>query len=311
MRIAIMGAGVIGSIFAYIFGREHEVTLVEVVKEKVELYRKEGYTVIMPDGDEVHVDSVDITSNPEEVGKVDLVQISVKGFATAPATKNAIPMIGKDTMILSVQNGLVHDTIAEIVGKEKVIAGITAHSGMPVSPNVIRYVGGFGPLLTIGKYDKNPDERFNHIVEELRKTGEDIVVVDDIEPIIWKKLVANVACNPVAAVTGMTSVEALACDETRDLIKMLAEEVVAVAKARGIYFEEMENIADFVYQAFAGTKDNKVSMLQDVESGRKTEVETLNLAIVREGERLGVETPANRVIANIIRSLEFMYDKRR
>ena len=311
MRIAIVGAGVIGSIFAYIFGKKHEVTLIEVAKEKIELYRREGYTIIMPDGREVHVSDVNITSNPHEVGNVDLVQISVKGYATAPATKSALPMIGEDTMVLSVQNGLVHDTIAEIVGKNKVIAGITAHSGMPVSPNIIRYVGGFGPLLMIGKYDKNPDERFNQIVEELRKTGEEIVVVDDIEPIIWKKLVANVACNPVAAITGMTSVEALACDETKDLIKMLAEEVVSVAKARGIYFEEMENISDFVYKAFAGTKDNKVSMLQDVEARRKTEVETLNLAIVKEGERLGVDTPANRVIANIIKSLEFMYDKRK
>lgn len=311
MRIAIVGAGVIGSIFGYIFGKVHEVTLVEAVKEKVELYRKEGYSIIMPDGSEVHVDDVNITSNPEEVGKVDLVQISVKGYATEPATKNALAMIGDDTMVLSVQNGLVHDIISNIVGKEKVIAGITAHSGMPVSPNVIRYVGGFGPLLTIGKYDKKPDERFNWIVEELRKTGEEILVVDDIEQIIWKKLVANVACNAVAAITGMTSVEALACENTKEVIKMLAEEVVEVAKARGIYFEEMENIADFVYKAFAGTKDNKVSMVQDVEAKRKTEIDTLNLAIVREGERLGIDTPANRVIANLVKSIEFMYDKRK
>ncbi|AIY89820.1 ketopantoate reductase family protein [Geoglobus acetivorans] len=310
MRIAIVGAGVIGSIFAYIFGRKHEVTLIEVVKEKVELYRKEGYSIIMPDGSEVHVDNVHVTPDPAEVGEVDLVQISVKGYATEPATKNALPMIGKDTMVLSVQNGLVHDIISNIVGREKVIAGITAHSGMPVSPNVIRYVGGYGPLLTIGKYDKNPDERFNWVVEELRKTGEEILVVDDIEPIIWKKLVANVACNPVAAITGMTSVEALACENSRELIKILAEEVVAVAKARGIYFEEMENIAEFVYQAFAGTKDNKVSMLQDVEAKRKTEVDTLNGAIVAEGERLGVSVPANRVITNIVKSIEYMYGKR-
>ncbi len=310
MRIAIVGAGVIGTIFAYIFGKKHDVTLVEVVKEKVDLYRKEGYTIIMPDGKEVHVDDVSITNDPKEVGVVDLVQISVKGYATEAATKGALPMIGDDTMVLSVQNGLVHDIIASVVGKEKVIAGITAHSGMPVKPNVIRYVGGYGPLLIIGKYDKKPNDRFNWIVEELKKTGEEIVVVDDIEPVIWKKLVANVACNPVAAITGMTSVEALACEDTKALIKMLAEEVVEVAKAKGIYFPEMENIAEFVYEAFAGTKDNKVSMLQDVENKRRTEIDTLNGAIVREGEKLGVDVKANKVITHIVRSLEFMYDKR-
>ena len=310
MRIAIVGAGVIGTIFAYIFGKKHDVTLVEVVKEKVDLYRKEGYTIIMPDGKEVHVDDVSITNDPKEVGVVDLVQISVKGYATEAATKGALPMIGDDTMVLSVQNGLVHDIIASVVGKEKVIAGITAHSGMPVKPNVIRYVGGYGPLLIIGKYDKKPNDRFNWIVEELKKTGEEIVVVDDIEPVIWKKLVANVACNPVAAITGMTSVEALACEDTKALIKMLAEEVVEVAKAKGIYFPEMENIAEFVYEAFAGTKDNKVSMLQDVENKRRTEIDTLNGAIVREGEKLGVDVKANKVITHLVKSLEFMYDKR-
>ena len=310
MRIAIVGAGVIGTIFAYIFGKKHDVTLVEVVKEKVDLYRKEGYTIIMPDGKEVHVDDVSITSDPKEVGVVDLVQISVKGYATEAATKGALPMIGDDTMVLSVQNGLVHDIIASVVGKEKVIAGITAHSGMPVKPNVIRYVGGYGPLLIIGKYDKKPNDRFNWVVEELKKTGEEIVVVDDIEPVIWKKLVANVACNPVAAITGMTSVEALACEDTKALIKMLAEEVVEVAKAKGIYFPEMENIAEFVYEAFAGTKDNKVSMLQDVENKRRTEIDTLNGAIVKEGEKLGVDVKANKVITHLVRSLEFMYDKR-
>ncbi|ADC65190.1 2-dehydropantoate 2-reductase [Ferroglobus placidus DSM 10642] len=310
MRIAIVGAGVIGTIFAYIFGKVHDVTLVEVVKEKVDLYRREGYTIIMPDGKEVHVDDVNITNDPKEVGVVDLVQISVKGYATEAATKGALPMIGDETMVLSVQNGLVHDIIASVVGKEKVIAGITAHSGMPVKPNVIRYVGGYGPLLIIGKYDKKPNERFNWIVEELKKTGEEIVVVDDIEPVIWKKLVANVACNPVAAITGMTSVEALACEDTKALIKMLAEEVVEVARAKGIYFPEMENIAEFVYEAFAGTKDNKVSMLQDVENKRRTEIDTLNGAIVREGEKLGVDVKANKVITHIVKSLEFMYDKR-
>lgn len=144
----------------------------------------------------------------------------------------------------------------------------------------------------------------------MKKTGEEIVVVDDIEPVIWKKLVANVACNPVAAITGMTSVEALACEDTKALIKMLAEEVVEVARAKGIYFPEMENIAEFVYEAFAGTKDNKVSMLQDVENKRRTEIDTLNGAIVREGEKLGVDVKANKVITHIVKSLEFMYDKR-
>ncbi|MBO8181297.1 MAG: ketopantoate reductase family protein [Archaeoglobus sp.] len=305
MRIAIVGAGVVGTIFAHIFGKVHDVTLIEVIKEKVDLYRKEGYTVIMPDGSEEHESDVKITSNPEEVGEVDLVQISVKGYATEPATKAAMPMIGDNTMVLSVQNGLIHDIIASVVGKEKVIAGITAHSGMPVKPNVIRYVGGYGPLLVIGKYDKKPNDRFWEIVEELKKTGEQIEVAEDIEPIIWKKLVANVACNPVAAITGMTSVEALACKETKELIKMLAEEVVEVARAKNIYFPEMDNIAEFVYEAFAGTKDNKVSMLQDVEAGRKTEIDTLNGAIVKEGEKFGIDTKANKVVTLIVKSLGY------
>ena len=99
----------------------------------------------------------------------------------------------------------------------------------------------------------------------------------------------------------MTSVEALACEDTKELIKMLAEEVVEVARAKNIYFPEMDNIAEFVYEAFAGTKDNKVSMLQDVEAGRKTEIDTLNGAIVKEGEKFGIDTKANKVVTVLVK----------
>ncbi|WP_172683860.1 ketopantoate reductase family protein [Desulfosarcina cetonica] len=129
------------------------VTLIEVLTERVHLIDKEGLWMQWPDGKRTH-ERITITSDVNAVGIQDVVMVAVKGYHTRSAIKGALPMIGKDTAILSVQNGLGNlEVIAEAVGPERVVGGITAHSGMPISMNEVRYVGGLGPLLVIGPYD--------------------------------------------------------------------------------------------------------------------------------------------------------------
>ena len=146
MDIAIVGAGVLGSIFGGLFLQKgFNVTLIEVLKERVRLIEKEGLWLQWPDGERTH-SKIAITANVAEVGQKDVVMIAVKGYHTRSAIESARPMIGDNTLVLSVQNGLGNlEAIAETVGAERVIGGITAHSGMPVSMNEVRYVGGARP----------------------------------------------------------------------------------------------------------------------------------------------------------------------
>ncbi|GIQ89289.1 hypothetical protein KIPB_011720, partial [Kipferlia bialata] len=126
----------------------------------------------------------------------------------------------------------------------------------------------------------------------------------DIENIIWQKLLANVACNCVAAMTGLTSIHILADRSTRTMLEGLAEEVAQVARVKGLSFPALDDPKAYVVAAFAGTKDNKVSMLQDIEAGRPTEIGTLNEAVVREAQALGVRAPLNEMVTQVIRGKE-------
>ena len=305
MDIAIVGAGVLGSIFGGLFlGKGFDVTLIEVLKERVRLIEKEGLWLQWPDGERTH-SKISITSKADEVGGKDVVMIAVKGYHTRSAIENALPMIRDDTIVLSVQNGLGNlEVIAETVGPERVIGGITAHSGMPVSMNEVRYVGGLGPLLVIGPYDGVSRPKFENMVEQFQTADLDVHTTADINSVIWKKLIANVSTNVVAALTGLTGGIAVKHEPSVKIIEALSQELSLVARAKGIDFPELDDPLDFSLRAFASTKDNRVSMLQDVEAGRPTEIGNLNEVIVSEGRRFNIPTPYNEAVSWLTRGVE-------
>jgi len=305
MEIAIVGAGVLGSIFGALFLQKgFNVTLIEVLQERVRLIDKEGLWLQWPDGERTH-SRISITSAVEEVGVKDVVMIAVKGYHTRSAIKSAMPLIRDDTIILSVQNGLGNlEVIAEAAGPERVVGGITAHSGMPVSMNEVRYVGGLGPLLVIGPYDGVSRPGFKNMVEQFQAAGLDVHTTADINSVIWKKLIANVSTNVVAALTGLTGNIAVKHEPSVKIIEALSQELSRVARAKGIDFPELDDPLDFSLKAFASTRDNRVSMLQDVEAGRPTEIGNLNEVIVSEGRRFNIPTPYNEAVSWLTRGVE-------
>ncbi|MBI5442161.1 MAG: 2-dehydropantoate 2-reductase [Deltaproteobacteria bacterium] len=305
MKIGIVGAGVLGSIFGSLFSQKgFEVTLIEVLEERIRLIEREGLWIQMPTGERLH-SRVRITSDQASVGCCDVVMVCVKGYHTEGAIRGALPMVGEQTAVLSVQNGLGNlEILADAVGPEKVVGGITAHSGMPVGMNEVRYVGGLGPLLVIGPYDRVRRAPFEGFVAATKGAGFDVHEVDDINAVMWKKLIANVSTNCVAALTGLRGGQAVKHEPTVRIIEVLAVELAQVAKAKGIDFPELADPLGFALKAFESTRDNKVSMLQDVEAGRPTEIGTLNEVIVREGRRLGVPTPYNEAVSLLVRGVE-------
>lgn len=305
MEIAIVGAGVLGSIFGIIFsGKGFDVTLIEVLEERVRLIAREGLWMQWPDGERNH-SRVSITSDVDGVGVKDLVMVCVKGYHTRSAIESALSMVGDDTIVLSVQNGLGNlEVIAEVVGPQRVVGGITAHSGMPVSMNEVRYVGGLGPLLVIGPYDGVSRPGFEDMVKQFQGVDLDVHTTLDINNIIWKKLIANVSTNVVAALTGLTGGTAVHHEPSVQIINGLSQELAQVARAKGIDFPELYDPLAFSLKAFASTKDNRVSMLQDVEARRPTEIGNLNEVIVSEGRRLNIPTPYNEAVSWLTRGVE-------
>lgn len=305
MKIAIMGAGALGGTFgALLAGAGFQVIMVDVDEAKVEAIQKNGIVLHMPDGSKKTV-MVEATTDPEQIGVVDLVQISVKSYHTEAAAKLARPLVGAGTYVVSVQNGLGNlEVIAQQLGKSRVVGGVTAHSAMPLSLNEIRYVGGLGGLW-IGRYDGTDDPRLREIARAFTDAGfKTDVISGDIRVPIWRKLLANVSCNPVAAITGFTGTQLMECEETNRLIRKLAIETAEVAKALGLQFDELENPGDFAITAVSQVRDNKISMLQDIEAGRRTEIDYLNGAVVSEGKRLGIKTLYNETLCHLVKALE-------
>jgi 2-dehydropantoate 2-reductase len=305
MKITIVGAGVLGSIFGTLFTQKgFKVNLIEVLEERVHIIEKEGLWLQWPDGERTH-STIPITSDAKTLGIQDVVMVAVKGYHTRSAIESALPMIGPETIVLSVQNGLGNlEIIAEVVGSDRVIGGITAHSGMPVSMNEVRYVGGLGPLLVIGPFDGKIRSGFEKMVIKFQESGLDVHTTPDINSVIWKKLIANVSTNVVAALTGLTGDTATRHEPSIHIIEALCLELAGVAKAKGIEFPELHDPLAFSLKAFASTKDNRVSMLQDVEAGRPTEIGNLNEVIVSEGKRFNIPTPYNEAVSWLTRGVE-------
>jgi len=314
MRIAIMGAGALGGTFGVLLSDAgFDVTLVDVDQAKIEAIRAEGLTLIMPDGSR-RVVAVKATTDPTEVGLVDVVQISVKGYHTTSAAELALPMVGPQTYVLSLQNGLKNlQRISDVVGSDKVLGGVTAHSSMPLSHTLIKYNGGLGGVY-IGRYDGEEDPRLPELVDAFNRAGfETHLIEGDVRIPIWRKLMANVACNAVSALTGFTGRQMQQFEPTNQLVRALARETADVARAQGFEFDELEAPDDFVIKTLDWVGDNKPSMLQDVEAGRRTEIDTLNVAVVERGEHYGVDTPLNWMIGILIKATEqkMLWDRER
>lgn len=305
MKIAIVGAGGLGASFgAHLFLAGVDVTMIEIDRRRVEKIAAEGLDMVMPDGSERHC-KIKITDDPASVGVVDLVQISVKGYHTESAAQSALPMVGPETYVLSVQNGLGNlRQIAKHIPESQILGGVTALSAMPLGLNKVKFNGGIGGIR-FGRSDGQADSRLAEIAEVLSSAGlETHIIEGDIRVPIWRKLLAN-AGNCVAAISGFTGNQLLACAETSELTALLANETALVARSEGLDFPELDNAGDYVLtKCLPGVKDNKISMLQDVEANRRTEIDTLNAEIARVGEANGVATPYSKVMTLLIKARE-------
>jgi uncharacterized protein (TIGR00369 family) len=161
-----------------------------------------------------------------------------------------------------------------------------------------------GPLLVIGPYDGVSRPGFEKMVQRFKDVGLDVHPTDNINNVIWKKLIANVSTNVVAALTGLTGGIAVTHEPSVKIIEALSLELAKVARAKGIDFPELDDPLGFSLKAFASTKNNRVSMLQDVEAGRLTEIGNLNEVIVSEGRRLNIPTPYNEAVSWLTRGVE-------
>lgn len=306
MKVAVLGGtGAMGGIFgAWLSRGGADVTLIDVARPAIEAVNADGLTVEEKDGSKP-VFRVPATDRPGDVGPVDLIVTFVKSYHTEAAIVAAKPMIGPDTAVLSLQNGWGNaQRIADLIGAEKVLLGLTYHSGTLVAPGHVKHpaVG----VTYLGELSGETTPRLSRLDEVFRAGGFDITLTPAIIEEVWKKLCLNCAALPPSALLRCVASALVEMDETKELIASILREVVAVANARGIALDFQERY-DFVTGSLGRAGQARASMLQDVEAGRRTEIEVINGAISDAGREAGIPTPVNDTLVQLVKALQAGY----
>lgn len=309
MKIVVVGAGAMGSLFAgYLGGRENEVWAYDIWGEHTESIRRHGLRMVRG-GAERRV-RLHATTDPAEPGPADLVLLFVKYGDTRRAVRDSLSMIAGHTSVLTLQNGIGNvEIIREFVPEDRVLFGLTTLTSELLGPGLIEESFHGRGETYLWPLNGRVDDRAEGICAELNRCGIHSVLAPDVELRIWKKLIVNACYNTLSAIVGLKVGDLIDEPDIWPALEGTVSEIVQIAQRRGIPLEEGEAQA-FLKQVGEEARNHYPSMLIDVQRQRRTEIECLNGTIVRDGERFGVPTPFNRVLYGIIRVLENTYPKR-
>jgi 2-dehydropantoate 2-reductase len=293
-----------GLVGGYLSKAGNDVTLIDVSDAAIGRINADGLAIEEKDGS-VLVVPVPATNDPASVGPVDLIVNFVKCYHTEAAVRSAGPMIGPDTVVLSLQNGWGNAArISSIVGEERVLVGLTYHGGMLLQPGRVKHPGS--GMTYVGELTGKKTERLQRIVETLRGAGMETTLSERILDEVWKKLALNACTLPTSSLLRFLSHELVAYEPAKQLMADILREVVAIARAQGIaldYDERWAAITGLLEKAIGG----KSSMYQDAEAGRRTEIEVINGAIVEAGDKAGVPVPVNRAMMLMVQAAQAKY----
>jgi 2-dehydropantoate 2-reductase len=304
MKIVIVGAGALGGLVgAHLTEAGEEVTFLEIDPQRAGLLNEKGLLISSDDQADKHV-AIKVVTSVDQLQPADLIFVSVKSYQTEKAISGLTPVIGPQTRVLSMQNGIGNtDQMAKIVGPEKVLSGITYHSIQHTGPNSLRFRAGIKPIQ-ISPYQGEPTEADKKIGEVFIKAGLKTDVVENIDHVIWQKLLHNAVVNPIAALSGLNCNQLLEDEDLQQLMRALCEEIVAVMRVRGVPIIDEEDPYRPVIGSQKALGPNQPSMWQDLSRGLRTEIDALNGAIVDEAEKHGLSAPCNLTIVRLIHSAE-------
>jgi 2-dehydropantoate 2-reductase len=299
MRIAVMAAGAVGGYFgARMAVAGHEVHFI-ARGAHLEAIRKDGLKIESPLGN-LHLKDANVTDDPAKVGPVDIVLFAVKLWDTEKAAEQAKPLIGKDTRLITLQNGVDSvERIAPILGADHVVGGIAFIATVIGSPGVISHTSQFA-TMHFGRIDGKPDAMLSAFADAAKAASIDLKIVDSINRDRWQKFIFLVALSGMTSAARSTIGPILADQDTRTFYRQLMTETMAVGRAKGVplsddYIEERMKFSD------AAPKGMKASMYHDLERGNRLELDWLAGTVVKLARETGVPVPANEAVYTLLK----------
>lgn len=304
MRIFIIGAGAMGGLYGGMMVEGGaDVTLIDVRADHVAEINAAGLAVSGLTGSRKI--AIAASSDVSELGKADVVFVQTDINATKAAAETAAQVLADDGCAITLQNGIGNvEILSAVLGQERVLAGVSYHSAALTGLGSLRHSSHSLEAKTwIGELDGRRSQRVDMIAAALSGGRLNPHVTDNILGVLWGKLIHNCALNPICAVTGLRMGEMARLAETDLMQTKILQEAIAVAEAKGITLAPNPDPMSYL-KDYSRLKYTQPSMQQHMESGRQTEIDAINGAIVREAEALGVAVPFNHAISLMIKGRE-------
>lgn len=306
MKIGIVGTGAMGSVYAGLLGDAgHEVWAIDSWREHIQAIQRSGLHLEGASGDRVV--KIGATTEPGDAGVCELVIIATKARDVAKAAEEARVMVGPETLVLTIQNGLGSaETVARLLGGDKVVIGVVGGFGASIKAPGHAHHNGM-ELVRLGEMEGAVTPRLERLAEVWRSGGFTVRCFDDIDQLVWEKLICNCCYSGTATLTGLTVGEIMADEDAWRIAAGCAVEAFEVACAKRITLDIGDPVA-YVRDFGAKIPDARPSMLLDHLAGRRSEIDAINGAIPPRAAEFGLEAPNNAVVSALVKAKERNFD---
>ena len=294
VKIGVFGAGGVGGYFGGKLAHSGEEVAFIARGQHLSQMQAEGLRVDSIAGD-FHVKNIQATDDPQAIGKVDVILVGVKAWQVPEAAQAMQPMVGQNTFVVPLQNGVEAPAeLAEVLGEDHVLGGLCRISSLIAAPGYIHHVG-IEPYVAFGELNNELSERCTLLLEVFQKADVKAEIPVDIHAAMWEKFTFISAVSGVGAVARAPIGVIRSVPETRKLLMLALEEITAVAKAHHIVLppDLVSKTMEFIDRLPEGAQP---SMQRDIIAGHPSELGWQNGAAMRLGKKFGISTPINDFI---------------
>lgn len=306
MKVAIIGPGAMGLLFGGYLSQKHDVTLIGRNPQVMERIAQEGIMIREADGVETRYYPHAITDS-SGLHNVELVAMFVKAGASAVALETHKGLIGKDTFLMTLQNGMGHDRLLRQYAQEDhVIIGTTRQGSYRLDETSVCHSGkgetAIGMIVTEADIFQS-NKSLNAVRDVFEESGFPCVIADKVRGMIWDKLMINASSSVLSGILQTAQGYVAENESAWQIAQKLIEEICEVATADGYPFDSGEQIAR-IKAHLQNAPGGYTSIYADLKSGRTTEVSVINGAVVEAGHRLGVAVPTHEMVTALVHAME-------
>ncbi len=300
MNITILGAGAMGSLFGGYLSKKNHVWLVDVNENRVGTIRAHGIRVREADGDRVfHPAAV---TNTQDLEPMDLIIVFVKAMYTVQALRENSRLIGKNTYLMTLQNGTGHEAkLLQFASADHVIIGSTQHNSSIIEEGYVNHGGSGETYIGILEGD---GAQLGQIAENFTACGFDCSCSDNVKKQIWSKLFLNTSASSLTGILQVPLGFILENPHARFLMEQLVREAVEVANEEGFASFDEAEVLEGILTVLKNAKNGYTSIYADIKSGTRSEVDTISGSVVEIASRLGVDVPYHKMVVEMVHAIE-------